>query len=121
MYRQVGDLVLDKSGVAQRGLIVRHLVLPNRFAGTEESLTWLATEVSPSITVSIMSQYYPAHRAPGIPDLARPVTRAEYQEVVELVDRLGFENGWLQEFGAAENYQPDFERQGHPFESAELR
>jgi len=61
MYRQVGDLVVDKHGLAQRGLIVRHLILPNDIAGSRESLAWLAQELSPSVTVSIMSQYSPQH------------------------------------------------------------
>ncbi|MDO8688290.1 MAG: radical SAM protein, partial [Dehalococcoidales bacterium] len=118
MYRQVGDVVLDEAGVAQRGLIVRHLILPNGLAGSQDSLTWLAREVSPTVTVSIMSQYFPAHRAARIPSLARTISAAEYAEVVELLDRLGLENGWLQEMGAAESYQPDFKRQGHPFDPA---
>jgi putative pyruvate formate lyase activating enzyme len=116
MYRQVGDVILDEAGVAQRGLIVRHLILPNKLAGSKESLTWLVKEVSPRVTVSIMSQYYPAHRAPRIPSLARTISRKEYAEVVELVNRLGLENGWLQEMGAAKNYLPDFASEGHPFD-----
>lgn len=116
MYRQVGDLVVDEDGVAVRGMIVRHLILPNGIAGSRESLTWLAREVSPTIAVSIMSQYYPAHRAKEVPLLSRTITKAEYAEVVDLVDSLGLENGWLQEMGAEETYQPDFTRDGHPFE-----
>jgi putative pyruvate formate lyase activating enzyme len=118
MYRQVGDLILDKDGIAVRGVIVRHLILPNGIAGSRESLTWLAQEVSPTVTVSIMSQYYPAHRAKQIPLLSRTITLSEYSEVVELVNSLGLENGWLQELGAEETYQPDFTRNGHPFEPA---
>ncbi len=115
MYRQVGDLVLDESGVAQRGVIVRHLVLPNGIAGSRESLTWLAREVSPTVTLSIMSQYLPVHRAGTFPELARKITYAEYQTVLKLVDELGLENGWIQEMESPENYVPDFEREGHPF------
>ncbi len=117
MYRQVGDLVLDEAGLAQRGLIVRHLILPNRLAGSEGSLAWLLGELSPAVAVSIMSQYFPAHRASRIPSLSRTITSAEYSEVIELVNRLGLENGWLQELGAAETYLPDFTRQSHPFDS----
>ncbi|MDP3879268.1 MAG: radical SAM protein [Dehalococcoidales bacterium] len=116
MYRQVGEVVLDGAGLAQRGLIVRHLILPNGLAGSEESLTWLAEEVSPAVTVSIMAQYFPAHRAGRIPLLSRTISAAEYAEVVKLVNRLGLENGWLQELGASGNYVPDFARQEHPFE-----
>jgi putative pyruvate formate lyase activating enzyme len=118
MYRQVGDLVVDEAGIARRGLIVRHLILPNEIAGSEESLTWLAEEVSPTVTVSIMSQYFPAHRAARVPLLSRKINYAEYRNVVELVDRLGLENGWIQDMAAAENYLPDFASEGHPFESA---
>jgi len=120
MYRQVGDLVVDGSGVAQKGLIVRHLILPNGLAGSRESLTWLVREVSSRVTVSIMSQYMPMHRASRIPELSGKITVAEYKEVVQLVDELGIENGWLQELGAAEEYLPDFDREGHPFPSANL-
>lgn len=118
MYRQVGDLVVDESGVAQRGLIVRHLILPNGLAGSKESLTWLVSEVSPTVTVSIMSQYMPMHRAPRIPSLARKITVEEHEEVLGLLDDLGIENGWVQEMGSAEEYLPDFERDGHPFSPA---
>ncbi|MBI2848136.1 MAG: radical SAM protein, partial [Chloroflexi bacterium] len=116
MYRQVGELVTDDMGVAQRGVIVRHLILPNGLAGSKESLTWLANEVSPAVTVSIMSQYYPAWRAFDFPGLDRKITPAEYREVVELVYKLGLENGWLQGMDAANSYRPDFERNGHPFD-----
>jgi putative pyruvate formate lyase activating enzyme len=115
MYRQVGNLVVDESGVAQKGLIVRHLILPNGLAGSEESLAWLVRELSPTVTVSIMSQYMPMHRASRIPLLSRKITVAEHEAVLRLVTDLGIENGWIQELGAAEEYLPDFERNGHPF------
>ena len=118
MYRQVGNLVPDEDGLAQRGLIVRHLVLPNGLAGSQESLTWLAREVSPEVTVSIMSQYYPAHQARQEPSLSRQITPSEYLEVVDLIERLGLENGWCQEMGASEDYLPDFEQEGDPFNPA---
>jgi putative pyruvate formate lyase activating enzyme len=115
MYRQVGDLVVDESGLAQKGLIVRHLILPNGLAGSEESLTWLAEELSPTVTISIMSQYMPVHRAPRIPLLSRTISLEEYETILQLLSDLGLENGWIQQMGAAENYLPDFEREGHPF------
>jgi putative pyruvate formate lyase activating enzyme len=108
MYRQVGDLVLDEEGVARRGLIVRHLVLPDDIAGSEDSLTWLAREVSPRVAVSIMSQYRPAHRAHKHRELNRKITSEEYRKVAELAARLGLENGWLQGVDSPENYLPDF-------------
>jgi len=115
MYRQVGELAVDEFGLARRGLIVRHLILPNGMAGSEDSLAWLAQEISPAVTVSIMSQYSPQHRAQRIPRLARTLSASEYEAVLGLLDEVGLENGWVQEMGAAENYLPDFEREGHPF------
>jgi putative pyruvate formate lyase activating enzyme len=117
MYRQVGNLVLDGSGLAQRGLIVRLLILPNGLAGVNDSLTWLVNEISPAVTVSIMSQYYPAYRASGIAELSRTISASEYSEVFDLVDRLGLENGWVQDMGASENLLPDFRCEVHPFDS----
>ena len=115
MYRQVGELVVDESWLARRGLIVRHLILPNGLAGSESSLAWLAGELSPTVTVSIMSQYLPLHRAQRIPLLARTISVSEHAAVLKLLDELGLENGWVQEMGASDNYLPDFEREGHPF------
>jgi putative pyruvate formate lyase activating enzyme len=115
MYRQVGNLVLDDSGVARQGLIVRHLVLPNGIAGSEESLAWLAKDISPAVTVSVMAQYSPAFRAGRVPLLSRSISAGEYQTVVNLLSDLGMDNGWLQEMTAPEYYLPDFQRDGHPF------
>jgi putative pyruvate formate lyase activating enzyme len=118
MYRQVGDLEVDTEGTARKGLIIRHLLLPNRLAGSKESLDWLVREVSPEITVSIMSQYYPSHHAWRTPLLSRPISIPEYEEVVNMLDSLGIENGWLQGMDALKYYRPDFKRQGHPFDSS---
>ena len=115
MYRQVGDLVVNEDGVAREGLIVRHLILPNRLAGSQDSLRWLAREVSPTVTVSIMSQYFPAHKASRFPLLARTITVEEYAEVTGLIDELGMENGWVQGMGASGYYLPDFSRKDSPF------
>jgi len=115
MYGQVGELVVDEFGLAQRGLIVRHLILPNGLAGSEDSLAWLAGEVSPTVTVSIMSQYLPLYRAQRISLLSRTISASEHKAVLKLLDELGLENGWVQGMEAAENYLPDFEREGHPF------
>jgi putative pyruvate formate lyase activating enzyme len=115
MYRQVGNLVIDEGGVAVRGVIVRHLILPGGLAGSRESLTWLAHEVSPDITVSLMSQYHPTHQASRFPEISRPISSAEYAAAIAALDKAGLENGWAQEMGTEELYLPDFEREGHPF------
>jgi putative pyruvate formate lyase activating enzyme len=119
MYRQVGDLEVDSDGIAQKGLMVRHLILPNGIAGSKDSLNWLVSEVSPMVTVSIMSQYFPAHRAYRYPLLSRKILPEEYVEVTGLVDRLGIVNGWVQALDSAVNYLPDFSFED-PF-SAKLR
>jgi putative pyruvate formate lyase activating enzyme len=120
MQRQVGDLVVDDAEIAQHGLIVRHLILPNGVAGSEESLTWLVKEVSPRVTVSVMSQYYPAHRAYKYKELKRKISAEEYAVVEKLVEKLGIENGWVQGMESAENYQPDFTNE-EPFAGGRRR
>ena len=115
MYRQVGGLVVDSSGVAWRGVIVRHLILPNGLAGSRQSLTWLAGEVSAGVSVSLMSQYHPAHRAHQYPLLSRPISLSEYEEALEVMDRMGLTGGWAQAMASHRIYLPDFEREGHPF------
>jgi len=116
MYRQVGNVQLDDDGIARRGVIVRHLVLPHRLAGTREILRRLAEEVSPDITVSLMAQYYPTFLAGSVPELNRTITADEYEDALEAFADAGLENGWAQEPHAApENYRPDF-AETHPFE-----
>jgi len=95
MYRQVGGLELAGDGIARRGLIIRHLVLPGGISGTARVLEFIAG-LSTSIGVSLMSQYFPAHRAVELPELRSKTTRKEYEEAVNLLDRFGLENGWVQ-------------------------
>ena len=89
MYRQVGDLQLDKQGVAQRGLLVRHLVLPNQLAGTEEVVRFLGQEVSTNTYLNVMAQYHPCYKAFDIPLLSRPVNKQEFYEAIELAHQQG--------------------------------
>jgi len=89
MHRQVGDLQIDEQGVAQRGLLVRHLVLPNGLAGTEAAVHFLAQEVSTNTYLNVMAQYHPCYQAFDIPQLARPVSREEFNEAVDLARQQG--------------------------------
>jgi len=89
MHRQVGDLVLDEHGVAVRGLLVRHLVLPGDVAGTDQVLAWIASEVSPTTYVNLMAQYRPCYRASEHPPLDRRPALAECRHARELAGRLG--------------------------------
>ncbi len=97
IYRQVGDrLIVDDDGIAVRGLIVRHLVLPDGLSGTEQVLGWIAGSLSPGIHVSLMDQYFPAHRALGDPLLGRKLSAEEYLSALRALDTAGLENGWVQ-------------------------
>ena len=95
--RQVGaDLDLDGEGIARRGMIIRHLVLPGSLAGTGDVLMWIAEHLSPAIHVSLMDQYFPAHRAIGDPLLGRKITFEEYELALKAFDTADLERGWCQ-------------------------
>ena len=89
MHRQVGYLQLDENGLAYRGLLVRHLVLPNGLAGTEKVLAFIAREISTNTYLNLMDQYYPCYRAGEIPELSRPISEEEYREALDIARRLG--------------------------------
>jgi putative pyruvate formate lyase activating enzyme len=87
MHRQVGDLVLDARGIAQRGLLVRHLVLPDAIAASEQVFRFIAGEISPQTYLNVMDQYRPCYRAGEHPELDRPITHAEFRQALELAHR----------------------------------
>lgn len=89
MHRQVGDLQTSLEGVAQRGLLVRHLILPKGLAGTKDVVDFIAREISPNTYVNIMAQYHACYKAYEIPSLAMPISKAEFQEAVELAYQAG--------------------------------
>ena len=89
MHRQVGDLVTDKNGIAQRGLIIRHLVMPEGLAGTEEVVRFIAEEVSKDSYVNIMDQYRPCFKAFDYKDISRRITTEEFTEAVKLAEKAG--------------------------------
>jgi len=106
MHRQVGDLIIER-GLAQRGLLIRHLVLPNRLAGSEQVLRFITEEISRDSWVNLMDQFYPAHRAHAYGQLARRITGAEYADVVDYARRLGLHRGIpFDEEPAATRHQP---------------
>jgi putative pyruvate formate lyase activating enzyme len=92
MYRQVGNLQLDSDGIAVRGLIVRHLVMPAHQAGTRTVAAFLAREISPAVTLNLMDQYQPAHRAAAFPILNRRITPAELHKAQAEVAAAGLQN-----------------------------
>jgi putative pyruvate formate lyase activating enzyme len=89
MHRQVGDLEIDERGLARRGLLVRHLVLPGDLGNTASVLAFLATEISRNTYLNLMDQYFPCYRAWDYPPLDRPITRDEYERAVALADAHG--------------------------------
>ena len=108
MHRQVGNLTFDADGLARRGLLVRLLVLPGDPGGVAESLAWIAEHIGPQAFVSLMGQYYPAHRAAEFPEIDRAVTQAEYDALLAVLEDLGFENGFAQDVGSSKEFTPEF-------------
>jgi putative pyruvate formate lyase activating enzyme len=94
MHRQVGDLHISKEGVAERGLLIRHLVMPEGVAGTRELMHYIATEISPHSYVNIMSQYRPEYRAGEFPELNRRITHEEYREAIACAKAEGLYRGF---------------------------
>jgi len=98
MFRQVGILRMSNSGIAEKGLIVRHLMLPNSIAESEEIFKFISTRLGPETYVSLMSQYYPANKASDYNELSRAITKKEYDDIVPLLYKHDLHNGWIQEY-----------------------
>jgi len=109
MYRQVGPLAIDDDGVARRGLIIRHLVLPADLAGTGAVLRMIREELGTAVHLSLMGQYFPAYRAHTCEKINRKLTSEEYRRAAELLEHHGFEHGWCQYPEELEDsFIPDF-------------
>jgi putative pyruvate formate lyase activating enzyme len=116
MFRQKGStIILDENGQVEKGLIIRHLVLPGNIENSLQVLKLIADRLSESVALSIMSQYWPTVHVKDHPQLGRTLTIAEYDRVVEEMEKLGFYKGWVQELGSSDHYLPDF-KNDHPFE-----
>lgn len=89
MHRQTGPLQMDERGIAGKGLLIRHLVMPGNLAGTEKILEWIAKEISPDTYVNIMSQYHPCFKAGDYPELSRRITQAEYRQALSYARGAG--------------------------------
>jgi putative pyruvate formate lyase activating enzyme len=92
MHRQVGVLVMDRHGIARRGLIIRHLVMPGNIAGTDRFVRWLVKELSPHTYVNIMAQYHPAHKAYEYPEISRRITTDEWRQAILWAQAAGLDN-----------------------------
>ena len=109
MYRQVGSLLIYEDNLVVRGLIIRHLVLPNGLAETENVFDFISKELDNKIHISLMSQYYPANKAEEEMLLSRQLRHNEYSKAVDLLDIYGLTNGWIQEMESSDFYRPQFE------------
>ncbi|MGV8074927.1 MAG: radical SAM protein [Syntrophobacteraceae bacterium] len=109
MWRQVGLLQVDSAGIARRGLLIRHLVLPENLSGTQESMRFLAANIGAEVWVSLMNQYFPAHKALQTQSLDRKTTREEYERAFDVLAQLGIENGFVQS-DPEDDLEPPFRR-----------
>lgn len=108
MYLQTGKAVFDDNGLILKGTVVRHLVLPGHVMNTFGVLRWLKNNL-PDVTVSVMSQYFPAVSIPDMPEMNRPITEHELDRVMKFMEKHGMENGWLQDRESADKkYVPEF-------------
>ncbi|HMK49077.1 MAG TPA: hypothetical protein VK435_03410, partial [Thermodesulfovibrionales bacterium] len=114
MLNQVGHLVIGHDGLAVRGLLVRHLVLPGNLENSRQCLAFLA-DLTPDIHVSIMSQYSPQYKACDFPEINRTLTEDEYDEITDYALELRLENAFIQKLESQDSYLPDFDRE-RPFD-----
>jgi len=111
MWRQVGALEVDDEGIARKGLIVRHLVIPGESRNTISVLDMLKETVGTTVAISLLGQYFPSPRVRGTPPYNRSLKISEYQEVAQYMFEAGFENGWVQEgLGVELRHRPDFRK-----------
>ena len=109
MYRQTGKFVFDEDGIMQKGMIIRHLVLPNHILNSRRVLKWINDNMN-DVYVSVMAQYFPTYKAKEIEDINRKLTKEEYEEIENYLYRLNLENGYIQELGEhEEEYVPNWE------------
>ena len=110
MYNQVGNPVLDENGMMKKGLIIRHLVLPNNLQNSKDVLKWINDNIDKKVFVSVMAQYFPTNKAKDFPEINRKLTKEEYEEIENYLYSLDLDNGYIQELGEhEEEYVPDFE------------
>lgn len=109
MYKQVGSPNIDEKGIIKRGIIIRHLVLPNHIENSKRILKWIKTNLGNKVYVSVMAQYFPTYNAMQS-DLNRKLTKEEYKKIENYLYKLDLENGYIQELGEhEEEYVPNWE------------
>ena len=110
MYRQVGSPKLDENGIMKKGLMIRHLVLPNEIENSKKVLKWIKENIDENVFVSIMAQYFPTYLAKNVDKLNRKLTKEEYEDIENYVYELDLKNGYMQDLGDhEEEYVPKWE------------
>ncbi len=110
MYRQVGAPKINRNGIMQKGLMVRHLILPNEIDNSKQVLKWIKENIDEKVYVSIMAQYFPTYLAKNVDKLNRKLTKKEYKEIENYVYELDLKNGYMQDLGEhEEEYVPNWE------------
>ena len=110
MIKQVGNIKLNEDGIIQKGVIIRHLVLPNHIENSKKVLLWIKQNLPNDIYVSIMAQYFPTYKAKENQELNRKLTKKEWEQIEKYVEEIDIENGFIQELGDhEEEYVPKWE------------
>lgn len=110
MYRQVGIPKLNDDGIMEKGLMIRHLILPNQVENSKMVLKWIKENIDNNVYVSVMAQYFPTYKAKEMDELNRKITKQEYEEVENYLYQLELENGYIQELGEhEEEYVPKWD------------
>ncbi len=110
MQRQVGENVFDENGIMQKGMIIRHLILPNHLQNTKHVLKWIKENLPEGTYVSVMAQYFPTYKAKEDESISRKINQKEYDEIEAYLEELDLENGYIQELGKhEEEYVPNFD------------
>lgn len=109
MYKQVGNPILNSNGIMQKGIMVRHLVLPTYIENSKKVLDWVKNNLSSEVYISIMAQYFPTYMAKNDKRINRKLTKFEWNKIIDYIDVLGIKNGFVQELGEhEEEYVPNW-------------
>ena len=110
MYKQVGAPQINENGIMKKGLMIRHLVLPNNIENSKQVLKWVKENINHKVYVSVMAQYFPTYIAKNVDELGRKLTKQEYEEIENYLYGLDLENGYIQELGEhEEEYVPKWD------------
>lgn len=111
MYRQVGIPQFDENGMITKGLIIRHLVLPNNIEDTKKVIKWIKENIDNKVYVSVMTQYFPTYKSEEYMEINRKLTKEEYETIENYIYEIGIENGYMQDYSDEneEQYVPKWE------------